>query len=141
MPAKKYYEDKICVNCGVVFNRSKRSSGRLEDASDYLTRKFCTPKCSYVYRVGINHPLYKPEGSKRKDGYVRISVNGKRKYLHRILMEQKIGRELNSNEHVHHKDLDNQNNHIDNLELIINEDHSKIHYRHRRINKKNGRFL
>jgi len=41
-------------------------------------------------------------------------------------MEQYIGRTLLPNEDVHHKDGDKQNNDIDNIELLLHGDHSRV---------------
>lgn len=54
-----------------------------------------------------------------KNGYI---------YLHRIIAEIKIGRILNEDEIVHHKDENGHNNHPDNLEVIADQSiHAKIH--------------
>jgi hypothetical protein len=47
--------------------------------------------------------------------------------LHRVLMENKIGRLLDSGEVVHHRDENKSNDSIDNLELLTNSDHSRHH--------------
>ena len=59
--------------------------------------------------------------------YKTIQVNKKQVRLHRYLMEQKLGRKLNPNELVHHKDGNKFNNDIDNLELIDRKAHMKAH--------------
>jgi len=47
--------------------------------------------------------------------------------LHRVLMENKIGRLLERDEVVHHVDGDAQNDAIDNLELLTNTQHAILH--------------
>lgn len=47
--------------------------------------------------------------------------------LHRVLMENKLGRLLEKGEIVHHKDGDKRNNIIDNLEVLSNVEHAKLH--------------
>lgn len=47
--------------------------------------------------------------------------------LHRVLMENKLGRILGSDEIVHHKDEDKKNDDIDNLELMGPVEHAKHH--------------
>lgn len=48
-------------------------------------------------------------------------------YEHRLVMEQMIGRYLEPNEVVHHKDEDITNNHPENLELMSRGAHSSLH--------------
>ena len=50
---------------------------------------------------------------KDRDGYVIF----KRKYQHRTIMENYIGRKLNKNENVHHINGNRDDNRIENLEL------------------------
>ena len=51
-------------------------------------------------------------------------------YLHRIVMEQKLGRLLTEKEIVHHKNENGQDDSPDNLELLGNQkEHSKKHVR------------
>ena len=46
----------------------------------------------------------------------------------RKTMQEHIGRKLNSNEHVHHKDGNYTNNDISNLEIIDPITHAKLHH-------------
>lgn len=84
---------------------------------------------------GVDHPGWK--GGKTVDGrgYIRVhspdhpyAVSG---YVpeHRLVMEAHIGRYLNPEEEVHHKDHNKTNNNIDNLELFENSsDHMRAHH-------------
>lgn len=47
--------------------------------------------------------------------------------LHRILMEEHIGRKLDKNEIVHHKNGNIFNNNLDNLEIMTTVEHSRLH--------------
>ena len=60
--------------------------------------------------------------------YKTITIKGKQKRLHRYIMECFLGRELNSEEIVHHKDGNKLNNCIENLELTNRSEHLKKHY-------------
>lgn len=48
---------------------------------------------------------------------------------HRLVVSKAIGRRLRKDEHVHHKDDNRQNNHIDNLELLSPAEHTSFHKR------------
>lgn len=49
-------------------------------------------------------------------------------YLHRHVASVKIGRWLDSEEHVHHIDGDKTNNCQSNLQIVSSSEHSKMHH-------------
>lgn len=53
--------------------------------------------------------------------------NGKQYRVHRLIMQQHLGRELNRNELVHHVDGDINNNDISNLQIVSRSQHVKQH--------------
>jgi hypothetical protein len=60
-------------------------------------------------------------------GYKILNVDGKKGvYEHRYLVEQSLGRKLESNEVVHHKDGNRANNSLDNLEVMTCQEHDKM---------------
>lgn len=68
--------------------------------------------------------IHKPDHPKADArGYIRE---------HRWVMEEHLGRYLESHEHVHHKDENKQNNDISNLEIQVNVDHIAYHSRQSR---------
>ncbi len=69
-------------------------------------------KGDYQYCIVRDHP------NRTNNDYV---------LLHRVVMENYLGRILNSNEVVHHKDENKLNNNISNLKLMTNSDHSLAH--------------
>lgn len=69
-------------------------------------------KGDYLYAVVPDHP------KATKHGYV---------LEHRVIMENFIGRLLYENEIVHHIDGNKKNNLIDNLEIMTDQEHSRIH--------------
>lgn len=52
---------------------------------------------------------------------------GKYVSIYRFMMERKLGRELTSNEVVHHKDFNHENNKISNLQVMSRSEHSILH--------------
>ena len=61
--------------------------------------------------------------------YKAKRINGKTKQVHRLVMEEHIGRELTKEEVVHHIDGDKSNNKLDNLMLLPNKAaNSRLHY-------------
>lgn len=72
------------------------------------------------------------------NGYVEISSKSicpKRKFEHQLVMENYIGRELRSDEVVHHIDGDKQNNNINNLALMDRAAHARLHSIERKKHK------
>lgn len=67
----------------------------------------------YIYIYSPDHP------NATKDKYVME---------HRLVMEKKLGRYLESNEIVHHIDGNRGNNKISNLQLCTKGEHTKVHF-------------
>lgn len=95
-------------------------SGRFEAIEDWNKRRFCSHECYAAWHIGPNHAAFKPEGSKRKDGYVRVARAGKRVYLHREIAGAREGQE------VHHLDENPSNNVPDNLVLTTPGEHKAL---------------
>ena len=70
---------------------------------------------------------YRKEGSQRSDGYIRVSVAGKRILKHRLLAQEKLGRPLRDDEIVHHIDGDTTNNDLDKLQVMSQSEHLRLH--------------
>ena len=76
-------------------------------------------------QIGEKHPNWKGGIKSRPDGYLRRSSDDK--YVHRIIMENYLGRQLRDYEIVHHIDGNVSNNDISNLTVMTNSSHRKIH--------------
>lgn len=57
------------------------------------------------------------KGGRNRDGYVRSSLYGNKKFEHRVVMEGYLGRELLTHEFVHHLNGQRDDNRLENLEL------------------------
>ena len=101
----------ICPSCGAlfkVFPYRLRRSGKI----------CCSRSCASKIVPPEEHPNWKGGKIVRANGYVCIRVNGAYVYEHRLVMEQRLGRPLNTSEAVHHKNGTKADNRIENLELL-----------------------
>ncbi len=77
--------------------------------------------------TGKNSPHWKGGKIKVAGYYANLVQNKVYKYEHRLVAEAMLGRRLESDEIVHHKDGDKFNNNSENLQILTRSEHAKIH--------------
>lgn len=116
---KAFYYPRQCQAC---YKKDRDHAGRIAK----LKATFATK----------GHPSEKPLGSRRlhlsSEGYlywvVKVRLTGKWPYEHRWLMAQHLGRPLLTTEHVHHRNHDTLDNHLDNLTILNHGEHTRQHH-------------
>lgn len=92
---------------------------------------------------GHNSRLLSSEEQKRRSSFRNIDAmryTGSRnnyvkyfqRHMHRVVMEEHLGRPLSSLEVVHHIDGDKWNNDISNLQVMTQSEHALLHHLERR---------
>ncbi|NDG27495.1 MAG: hypothetical protein EB120_10010 [Proteobacteria bacterium] len=66
---------------------------------------------------------------------VKVSDKGRWKYEHRVKIENKLGRKLRRDEHIHHKNEDSLDNRLSNLMVVSHKEHMEQHAKIRRKQK------
>lgn len=77
---------------------------------------FCSNQCRFKFMRGKYNPNYSG-WAMNKHGYMDRSIDCKKVFQHRFLMEKKLGRKLRNFEQVHHKNGIRHDNRMSNLEL------------------------
>lgn len=115
--------ERIVLNSHLINGRSKSCGSRLFHKPNRKPAEH-NPRMCYGYRY-----VYHPE----HPSSLKTGANKGFVMEHRYVMEKHIGRLLTDDECVHHKDHNKTNNVLDNLELMTNSAHSKLHGKERHI--------
>ena len=111
--------EKYCEYCGKRMHRVRFESGRLEDLTAFIRRKYCCRECmkKAFVKVGDKEQGYSAaHHSARKLAYL---------ILNRECCCERCGSKKNID--VHHKDRNRNNNTPNNLELLCRSCHMKEH--------------
>lgn len=136
------YVEAICVQCG---NDCLVRKYRNKDAGKPI---FCSQSClsrhtashqdlshlkKYEFKKG--QPAHNYKGRTRHAaGYnVFCEPKGKRQLEHRLIVEQFLGRKLRRNEIIHHINGVKTDNRIENLRLMTQSEHLKLHQEEEKV--------
>lgn len=119
----KYISKKLGVSAACVRNNLKRYDIYIRGSNELVRdrRRSQETKDKIAKSLkGVNNYHWKPDGSWRLngDGYVILKVNNKRVAEHRYVLEQYLGRKLETREQVHHINENMEDNRIKNLILF-----------------------
>lgn len=115
--------DIICKGCSKIFMPKKDN------------QKYCSLVC--YRRTLVNN---KEQGFTH-GGYSYIYSSKKMRAKHRKVMEEYLGRGLNSKEVVHHINGNKLDNRIENLELMSISEHARHHMNEIKMNKIDGKSI
>lgn len=133
---------------------------KLNNARDIERKRFCSKEClgKWIVSQGLltnDYSLetrekmrqsklallktgWRPEGWRKYLPHRRVGGRGYafigQKREHQVIMENLLGRPLESNEVVHHIDGNKANNNSNNLQVMTRGEHIKYHTAQRRIN-------
>lgn len=132
----KRNELRDCWVCGVSFHVPKSFVFRGEP------QRYCSRKCSSAARpMKISMKTWITEA-----GYVELRLPGHpharngRVLEHVVVAEDKLGRALRPDEHVHHRNGNKRDNRPENLQVLTASEHSKLHIAERKLNPPSERW-
>lgn len=119
------FKEGIHYSRETEFKKGMQTWNKGKKASDLIRKKLSLAHMGKMR--GAENPNWKGGRFIDKRGYVQLSINGRKFYEHRIVMERIIERPLKRSETVHHKNHNKSDNRIENLELLSASSHGKLH--------------
>lgn len=102
--------------------------------------RFCSKRCEAEFlKYNNTRENWKGGRISSSTGYIYIKIDGKEVGEHVLVAEKKIGRRLEADEVVHHINGDKTDNRPENLQVMTNSEHVKLHHTLRQIIPVEGR--
>jgi hypothetical protein len=109
-----------------------RSIGCCYQTLQYWRDKWGLPKLKPAQAYGADHPNWRGGVTYDRYGYRMIYTPGRKvhpyTYEHVLAAEKKMARRLRRGEHVHHLDGDKTNNKEENLIVLTDREHKRLHH-------------
>lgn len=138
---KSKYCSKICKDIGISVNH-RHICGYCQ--KEFITKKKTSKYCSFSCAGKVNVTLVKNhrgntnsgalhwnwKGGRKVTGslYRQIKIDDKWLYEHRVIAEEYLGRKLLPREQVHHINMNHMDNRIENLIVVTDSWHTKLHH-------------
>lgn len=121
---------RACTECGGTI---QKFIAQPDGTTKYSVKTLCSLTCRRargLRREGADGKYPKAgHVSRYRDGYCFIRLDfGKWVPEHRYLVEQNIDRSLTKEERIHHRNGDPSDNRLENLQIVSNPEHARIHY-------------